>query len=150
MVDVSQPKKIMLISCGKNKLKTKAKAIDLYVGTTFKMKKNHAIKYADDFFILSAKHGLLKKEDVIEPYECSLLKQSKKYVLDYSNKVIEQIKKNIPEGSIIEFHTPDIYWKYIYENLKNYECLFPVKGLSQGFHRKYYKDSKKSNELKLF
>lgn len=119
MVDVSQPKKIMLISCGKNKLKTKAKAIDLYVGTTFKMKKNHAIKYADDFFILSA-------------------------------KVIEQIKKNIPEGSIIEFHTPDIYWKYIYENLKNYECLFPVKGLSQGFHRKYYKDSKKSNELKLF
>lgn len=150
MVDVSQPQKIMLISCGKNKINYPAPACKMYVGTSFKLKQKHAIDFADDYFILSAKYGLLKKDEIISPYECSLLKQNKKYILEYSNKVILQIKNNIIKGSIIEFHTPDIYWRFVHGSLKDYICLFLVKGLSQGFHRQYYCNSQKNKLLKLF
>ena len=52
-------KKIVLISCGKDKCNQRAKARDMYKGSLFKKSLRYAQKLnPDQIFILSAKHGL--------------------------------------------------------------------------------------------
>ena len=65
--------KIVLISCVSKKLSHKSKAQELYISPLFR--KN--IQYAkslnpDKIFILSAKYGLIKLEEEIEPYNKTL------------------------------------------------------------------------------
>jgi hypothetical protein len=63
---------IYLITCSKEKGQKKAPAKDLYKSERFKYSRNLAEVYADQWFILSAKHGLLKPSDLITPYETCL------------------------------------------------------------------------------
>jgi len=62
-------KTIVLVSCGKRKLSKPAAAKDMYTSPRFKMARAYAERVGDDWRILSAKHGLLKPDDVIEPYD---------------------------------------------------------------------------------
>jgi cytoplasmic iron level regulating protein YaaA (DUF328/UPF0246 family) len=62
---------IVIISCGAKKLTYQAKAKDIYIGPYFKMALGFALATTklDRIFILSAKYGLIRATDVIEPYE---------------------------------------------------------------------------------
>lgn len=73
-MDHVTPRTLCLLSCGKSKLPHAAKARDLYTGCLFR----DALAYAthpgrfDDVRILSAKHGLLTLDQVVEPYDLKL------------------------------------------------------------------------------
>ncbi len=64
----------VIITCGKKKAITKSRAELMYVGSHFKT----CLRWAkskttpEHIFILSAKYGLLKLTDVIEPYELKM------------------------------------------------------------------------------
>lgn len=64
---------IVVIACGKKKTTTASEAARLYTSTQFKYSLAYArsIASADRIRILSAKHGLLKLDDSIEPYDCT-------------------------------------------------------------------------------
>jgi hypothetical protein len=47
-------------------------ARDLYASTTFSEARRYAEQKADNWYILSALHGLLDPSLVIPPYECTL------------------------------------------------------------------------------
>ena len=59
----------VIVGCSKQKLDYKAPASELYQGDMFKKSKVIAIKLQADFYILSAKHGLITGSKIIEPYE---------------------------------------------------------------------------------
>ena len=59
----------VIVACSKQKLDHKAPASELYQGDMFKKSKLIAIKLQADFYILSAKHGLITGSKIIEPYE---------------------------------------------------------------------------------
>ena len=59
---------IVLVGCGKSKLAHAAPAKDLYTGPLFKKAMAYAELVGDEWYILSAKHGLIHPDVVIEPY----------------------------------------------------------------------------------
>lgn len=61
-----------MVSCVKSKQHRPAPARDLYTSALFKKARAWAERQCDNWFVLSAKYGLLKPDDVIEPYELTL------------------------------------------------------------------------------
>jgi hypothetical protein len=60
------------VSCVKTKLDRSAPAKDLYVSPWFTMARRYAETHAERWYILSAAHGLVEPEKVIDPYDISL------------------------------------------------------------------------------
>lgn len=68
---------MIIISCGKTKAKVGGEARDLYTGGFFITHKNYCNHfYGDDWYILSAKHGVVKCTDMLEPYDVSFYNKS--------------------------------------------------------------------------
>ncbi len=85
-------KKVVLLSCGKSKLNHASPASALYVGDLFKKSLAYAESLRPDaIFILSAKHGLLELDQVIEPYEMTLNKMKKEDRLKWSQGVLSRL-----------------------------------------------------------
>ena len=62
---------IIIISCGKRKLEGKAKAKDLYIGSLYHQKLEYVktLYPNHEFYIISAKHGLIHQDVVIYSYD---------------------------------------------------------------------------------
>lgn len=67
---------VCLVACTSRKGDQPAQAEFIYRSPLFSSARNFAEKRADQWFILSAKHGLLSPNDVIDPYNESLMSQS--------------------------------------------------------------------------
>jgi cytoplasmic iron level regulating protein YaaA (DUF328/UPF0246 family) len=97
-------KRIILISCVKDKLKTPARAKDLYTSDLFKKSYRYAqLLNPDNIFIISAKYGLLEPEQIIEPYDETLKNKSLDEIKKWSIDVIARLKEkaNLNKDEII-------------------------------------------------
>lgn len=126
--------KIALISCTKLKQDYPCEAQEMYLSSQlFKKARNYIEqnKY-DAWFILSAKYGLLKPMDIIEPYNITLNTMKKNEIVEWSYKVYDQICKF--ELSQVDFYAGEKYRKYLIPLLqnKNIICNIPLKGLGIG------------------
>jgi uncharacterized protein involved in type VI secretion and phage assembly len=65
-------KPLYLIACSMAKLDHAAPAAQLYTGQAFKLAMRAAKAANADVLILSALHGVLEPDDVINPYDCYL------------------------------------------------------------------------------
>ena len=66
--------KIVVIPCGGAKLQSSAPASELYTGSMFKdtIKTARTMTQESNIFILSAKHGLIALDQIIEPYDIKM------------------------------------------------------------------------------
>ena len=72
-------KRVVLIACCSKKQNIRCKAKDMYISPLFKYSYKYASQLKPDYiFILSAKYGLINVDDIIEPYNETLNKKSKK------------------------------------------------------------------------
>ena len=85
--------KVGLISCVSMKQNRVADASELYISPLFKKSKEYATKRLDKFFILSAKHGLLKPTDKIHPYDMTLNTMHKEERIEWAEKVFKKLIK---------------------------------------------------------
>jgi len=90
------------VACGSKKVDRAAPASELYVGPWF----SKAARYAkevlkNDWAIMSAKYGLLDPDQVIEPYDVSLIKMPMKSRLQWSTWVRVQIIKRWPDETFV-------------------------------------------------
>jgi hypothetical protein len=66
-------KRVVLVACASRKLGRAARARELYQSALFRKSMAYAEGLKPDaVFILSAKHGLLAADEVIEPYDVTL------------------------------------------------------------------------------
>lgn len=67
-------KKLIVIPCGGAKLETAAPAAELYTGSMFKdiLRTARALTQEENIFILSAKHGLIALDKIVEPYNLKM------------------------------------------------------------------------------
>ena len=72
-------KRIGLVGCGKSKLSRPAPAKDLYIGPLFRLSRAWVERFCDEWGILSAKHGLVMPNQVVEPYDVSMASLDKDY-----------------------------------------------------------------------
>jgi hypothetical protein len=124
--------KIVLISCVSKKQKTQSKAKDLYISPLFKKNLQYAKSLnPDKIYILSAKYGLINLDTKIDPYDQTLNKMSQNQIKDWSNSILNELKKssNINTDEFI-FLAGIKYRKYILPFIKNYKI--PMQGLSIG------------------
>ena len=125
-------KKIVLISCASKKLDHKAKAQDLYISPLFKknLQYTHSLK-PDKIFILSAKYGLLRLDDLVEPYNKTLNEMSVDETKKWADSVLKQLKKvaDLEKDEFI-FLAGNNYRKFLVPHIKNYQV--PLKGLGIG------------------
>ena len=83
----------VITSCSKTKLDHKALASEIYQGDLFKKSKLIASKLNADFYIMSAKHGLIKGDKVIKPYDTFIRTREdiKRLRTNLSSKLIEEL-----------------------------------------------------------
>jgi cytoplasmic iron level regulating protein YaaA (DUF328/UPF0246 family) len=62
-------KSIYIVACSKEKKQHEAPAKDLYISRRFKLARESAEAYADQWFILSTKYGIVEPNRVIAPYD---------------------------------------------------------------------------------
>lgn len=69
---MADPPKVALVGCGRAKGPSRAQAMHLYRGGLFRAAIDFATATHAGVYIVSAKHGLIDPERVIEPYEFSI------------------------------------------------------------------------------
>ena len=84
---------IIIISCGKRKLEGRAKAKDIYIGSLYHQKLEYVrtLYPNHEFYIISAKHGLIHQDVVISSYDRVLPSSSEDYQ-DWLDLVTKQLK----------------------------------------------------------
>lgn len=85
--------RICLIACVSLKDTRKMRAGDIYLSPLFKKAREFASNNFDRWYILSAKHGLISPDMVIEPYEKTLNKMSREDRRKWAENVFGEIKK---------------------------------------------------------
>lgn len=129
--------KIALIGCTKTKAKSKCKAIDMYMPSTYyRLRREYAEKVLkikeENIFILSAKHYLLDPTTVIKPYNVSLSSFTEQEKKEWAEKVLEQFleKKFSKEDIKIYILAGSDYSRYLEKMLidEGYEVINVLKG----------------------
>jgi hypothetical protein len=70
--DTMTSTKIGLVACSAGKLDRPAPARDLYTSQLFRKASAYAAATCDRWYILSAKHGLVTPDEILEPYDLRL------------------------------------------------------------------------------
>jgi N12 class adenine-specific DNA methylase/2'-5' RNA ligase len=128
------PKHITLIACGATKLDHAAPAKLLYSGDLFQKSKAYAEQHTDGFFILSAQHGLVKPDQVLEPYDKTLQNMNVRERAGWGAQVFKDAVWNIPSGSRITLLAGNDYAAHIESRLKaaGFTVDRPLQGLGIG------------------
>ena len=117
---------IALISCVSQKADYKTEARNMYTSTLFTkgMKYIETILKPDKAFILSAKHGLLKLDEVIEPYNETLNTKKKSERQEWAKTVFSQIQKecDVNNDNFI-FLAGKKYYKDLTQYLPNHKII---------------------------
>jgi hypothetical protein len=132
-------KKVILISCVKEKLKIQTEAKDLYISDLFKKSYRYAqLLNPDNIFILSAKYGLLEPEQIIEPYNETLNTKSSDEIKEWSRKVTIALKEKIDlDETEVIILAGKKYYKYLLPYIDNYKL--PLGTLSLGPRKSFLK-----------
>ncbi len=131
-VGMSSPEIIALVACVSKKGAVSAPAKELYQSPWFKAARRYVEHQGVEWFILSAKHHLMGPEQVIEPYNESLvgMKASQRQV--WATLTAQQIRQQIPQGTTLLVLAGKNYREYLLDQLPEYGSIVPMAGLGIG------------------
>jgi hypothetical protein len=95
------PQTVVLVSCGAQKGKERARARDLYTSTLFRKARAFAERHGDAYFIISALHGLVSPDQELSPYNFKLSQLRHAERFDWGDRVARAIRRQVPAGSRI-------------------------------------------------
>ncbi len=134
--------RIGLVACVKSKRATPTRAADLYTSPLFRGGRRAVEQSCDRWFILSAKHGLLDPDEVVEPYEETLSGAPRQDKRRWSRRVLGQIFALVePEGVVFEIHAGEDYHAWgLSRGLRDAgaQVELPTAGLPLGRKLAYY------------
>ena len=84
---------------------------------------------SDRWYILSALHGLLLPDQIVEPYECTLNTMQSSERVTWGKKTTEQIKALVPVGRVVVL-AGSKYRDNL--DLSGYSVAVPMQGLGIG------------------
>lgn len=125
---------IAIIGCTSKKKDYACKAIELYQESPFFCKE---LKYASkvikatEIYILSAKHHLIHKSEIIEPYNTTLIVMPKVVRFAWAGMVLSQIFEQFdPHQDKLYFLCGKKYYEFLEQELvkNNYQYDIPLKG----------------------
>ena len=119
-----------LISCTKSKLDYACRAKDLYSKSNlFRHSYRYACTITDKIYILSAKHGLVDKNTIIEPYDETLLDKNAIEKEEWAKNVIESLAAvSALDNDEYLILAGKVYFEKLLPRIKNYRI--PLEGVS--------------------
>ena len=138
-------RKIGLVSCVKTKRDEPTVPKDLYTSDYFEKMRTYAEQHHDDWWILSAKHGLLDPDgEPIEPYDQTLSGAKAAEKREWSKRVAEELDKDdlLSEGTTLVLHAGKDYYEYLLPLIKDSRVSVevPTEGLYIGEKKAWYKE----------
>jgi len=134
-----------LVSCVKTKQDSLTKPKELYTSDYYRKMRSYAEKEHDEWWILSAKHGLLDPEGPpIEPYDETLTGAGVGKKHDWAEKVYQELDEAgllKPDVSLVIHAGQDYYGELLplIRDRTAVEVDIPTKGLSFGETLSWYK-----------
>ena len=106
--------RIGLVGCVSEKHDRPAPARDLYRSALFLGRRRYVEESCDDWFILSAKHGLVRQDEVLEPYDEALTGAGRAIKRAWARRVIEQLAEALGpfDGTTFEVHAGADYFGF--------------------------------------
>ena len=140
--------KVCLVACASAKMATKAPAQDLYTSALFQKARAYATSRFDEWYILSAKHGLLLPNQEIAPYDKTLNNMPKKARLEWADCVFRAILSNVGRKAVLAFVAGERYRADLITRLANegYAIRVPLEGLSIGMQLSWLKKLQDNSE----
>lgn len=135
------PTTVVLISCSKSKLTTSAPARELYTGQLFKKALAWAERNEFRWFIVSALHGLLTPNQIVQPYDFTI--QDLRGAVEreqWAHKVVGcELTRYACASSKAILLLPKLYRRLIEEQLRLNHITYenPVEGLGIGQQMKW-------------
>jgi uncharacterized HhH-GPD family protein len=134
--------RLLLLGCVKSKLPHPAAAKDLYSSDLWYKRRSYAEASGQPWRILSAEHGLLTPDAVIEPYDRHLASQPASYQERWSQSVVSSVLEVLGEFglSAVQFHASTPYVARVRPLLEKagVSVSWPFEGYRIGEHLAWY------------
>ena len=136
-------RQIGLVSCVKTKRDESAAPKNLYTSDYFEKMRSYAEQHHDDWWILSAQHGLLDPDDEpIAPYDKTLTGARKAEKREWSEKVAEQLDDEglLTDGTTLVLHAGKDYYEELLPLIDDtgVSVEIPTEGLYTGEKKAWY------------
>lgn len=125
---------VALVACAKTKASHPTKAKDLYVSQLFRKSRAYVERCGWRWYILSAQHGLVDPETVLEPYDRSLIDGGQEARRHWATGVMLALDPVLAEGTRVVVLAGNLYSHFLVPALAERGHLVeePLKGLSLG------------------
>ena len=138
--------RVGLVGCVKRKLGDAAPAADLYVSTLFRGRRAYVEQSCGQWLILSALHGVVRPDAVIEPYDATLNDASRAERRAWAARVLQQLDDELGscDGLTFEIHAGANYTNYgVVSGLQSRGATVerPAAGLGMGQQLALYSDA---------
>ncbi len=135
--------RVGLVGCVKSKLTQSAPARELYTSALFAGRRAYVEATCDQWFILSAKHGLVEPGEILAPYDETLKGATRDERRKWSGPVLEALEQRLGALARItfEFHAGADYRAYgLVDGLVQRGALIenPTAGLGMGHQLAFY------------
>ena len=133
---------LVLVGCVKTKAAHASAARDLYQSPMFERRRRYAEASGSPWYILSAEHGLLEPDSLIEPYDVYLADEPDDYRRAWGEWVAAKLARlrGSLRGRRIEVHASSAYVEAIESALQGRGAVVisPLAGLRQGEQLSWY------------
>ena len=132
--EVEMERTIVLVSCVSSKREAATRAEELYTSPLFQKASSYARQIGDEWYILSAEHGLLDPKTVIKPYDKTLNKMPAAARRTWARRVVEQLQGVLRPGDCVVFLAGKKYRENLVTRIREMNCSIevPMEGLGIG------------------
>lgn len=93
---------VVLVGCGSAKRDEPAPARDLYTSTYFRLKREYAETVGDAWYVLSAEHGVVPPDRVLEPYDLSAADLTSEGRDEWARDVVDALEGRVgPDDELV-------------------------------------------------
>jgi len=137
-------REVGLVSCVKTKRDEPTTPKDLYTSPYFEKMRSYAEQYHNDWWILSAKHGLIDPDgDPIEPYDETLSGARVATKREWAERAADQLDEQglLSEDVTLVFHAGKDYYDELLPLIEESGVIIeiPTEGLAIGETQAWYK-----------
>lgn len=140
-------RRIGLVGCVKEKVAGPCGAEDLYVSNLFNGRRAFVERSCDEWWILSAKHGLVHPKALLNAYDVTLKNAGRATRRHWSSQVLAAMDEQVrPEsGDVFELHAGAEYRDFgLLDGLRDRGCVveIPTEGMVFGDQLHFYKEAR--------
>lgn len=145
-VGAARHRRIGLVGCVKEKASSRRPARELYISDLFKKRRAYVERCCDQWWILSAKYGLVGPDELLAPYDETLKGASTVARQRWSKDVLAALAERVTPvvGDAFEIHAGAEYRDYgLVQGLRQrgYGVEVPTKGMPIGVQLRFYKQA---------